>query len=131
MDVDGTVIVREAVAEDLPRLRWLHHQLYPEHEATDERVAAAAWANIAETPGRSVYVAEVAGAVVGGADVTMMANLAHRGEPYLLVENVVVDSAHRRRGVGAALLDAAAERGRAAGCYKLQLSTEDRDAFAF
>jgi GNAT superfamily N-acetyltransferase len=48
-----------------------------------------------------------------------------------LVENVVVDHAHRRQGVGAALLEAAAALGRSAGCYKLQLSADDVNAYAF
>jgi GNAT superfamily N-acetyltransferase len=42
-----------------------------------------------------------------------------------------VDHAHRRRGPGAALLDAAAALGRTAGCYELQLSADDSNAFAF
>jgi GNAT superfamily N-acetyltransferase len=33
--------------------------------------------------------------------------------------------------VGRALLDAARARGRAAGCYKVQLSADAPDAFAF
>jgi len=131
MDIDGAVIVREALLGDLPRLRLLHEQLYPEHGATDERIAAEAWGAIAATPGRSIYVAEVGGVVVGTVDLAVMANMAHRGEPYLLVENVVVDHAHRRHGVGAVLLEAVAALGRAAGCYKLQLSADDSNAFAF
>ena len=131
MDIDGTVTVRAAVLEDLRRIRLLHEQLYPEHGPTDEHVAAEAWRVIAATPGRSIYVGEVGGVVVGTVDETVMANLAHRGQPYLLVENVVVDHDHRRHGVGAALLGAAEAVGRAAGCYKLQLSADDSTAFAF
>jgi GNAT superfamily N-acetyltransferase len=131
MHIDGAVVVREAVIGDLPRIRVLHGQLYPEHELTDERTAANAWQVIATTPGRSIHVGEVGGLVVGTVDLTVTANMAHRGEPYLLVENVVVDRGHRWQGVGAALLEAAAAVGRAAGCYKLQLSAADADAFAF
>jgi GNAT superfamily N-acetyltransferase len=131
MDIDGAVSVREASKGDLPRLRSLHKQLYRELGATAEHVAAEAWGAIAATPGRTIYVADVGGVVVGTADLTVMANMAHRGEPYLLVENVVVDHAHRRHGVGAALLEAAAALGRAAGCYKLQLSADDFNAYAF
>ncbi len=61
----------------------------------------------------------------------MLANAARAGRPYLLVENVVVDRAHRRAGVGRALLDAARARGRAGGCYKVQLSAADPEASAF
>ncbi len=131
MHSDGAVVVRQAVSADLPRIRALHGQLYPEHGLTDERVAVDAWRLTAATPGRSIHVGEVGGVVVGTVDVTVMVNLTHRGDPWLLVENVVVDRRHRRRGVGAALLEAAAAVGRAAGCYKLQLSADDGDAFAF
>ncbi len=131
MHTDGDVVVRQAVIGDLARIRVLHGQLYPEHGLTDERLAADVWRVITATPGRFIHVAEVGGVVVGTVDVTVMANMAHRGQPYLLVENVVVDRGHRRQGVGAALLEAAAAVGRSAGCYKLQLSADDADAFAF
>lgn len=123
--------MRNALIGDLPRLRMLHQQLYPEYDITDERVAEANWRAIEETPGRSIYVAELGSLIVGTADIAVLANLAHRGEPYLLVENVVVDRAYRRQGIGGALLDAAYEHARSAGCYKLYLSAADPDAFAF
>lgn len=44
-----------------------------------------------------------------------------RGRSFMLVENVVVGQAHRRQGVGAALLAAASDLARSAGCYKAQL----------
>ncbi len=91
----------------------------------DEAVAAA-WAATLATPGRT----EVGGAVVGTADLTVLANAARAGRPYLLVENVVVDAGARRAGVGRALLAAARSHGEAAGCYELQLSADDRGAFA-
>jgi hypothetical protein len=61
-------------------------------------------------------VAEVGVVVVGTVDLTVMANMAHRGEPYLLVENVVVDHARRRDGLRAASLEVAAALGLAADC---------------
>jgi GNAT superfamily N-acetyltransferase len=48
-------------------------------------------------------------------------NLTHRGEPWAIVENVIVASAARRTGVGRALMARLIELARAAGCYKLQL----------
>lgn len=125
------VVVRAAQEADLPRLLQLYQQLYPEHEPADERVAAAVWAAITATPGRVVLVAELGSALIGTADLAVMANLAHWGESYLLVENVVVDRTHRRRGIGAALLAVAAEHGRATGCYKMQLSADEAEAFSF
>jgi GNAT superfamily N-acetyltransferase len=66
-------------------------------------------------------VAELEGAVVGTADLLVVPNLTHRGDPWAIVENVVVATAARRRGVGRALLSHAVELARRAGCYKLQL----------
>jgi GNAT superfamily N-acetyltransferase len=40
-----------------------------------------------------------------------------------VVEGVVVDAAYRRKGVGAALMRAAADAAREAGCYKLALTS--------
>ena len=78
-----------------------------------------------------MLLAEVGGVVVGTADLTVLANAARAGRPYLLVENVVVDAGARRAGVGRALLAAARSHGEAAGCYELQLSADDPAAFAF
>ena len=125
------VVVRTAGAGDLPALVRLYRQLYPELDLQVDAAVGAAWAATLATPGRSVLLAEVGGAVAGTADLTVLANAARAGRPYLLVENVVVDRAYRRAGVGRALLDAARTHGRAAGCYKVQLSADAPDAFAF
>ena len=125
------VVVRTAGAGDLPALVRLYRQLYPELDLQVDAAVGAAWAATLATPGRSVLLAEVGGAVAGTADLTVLADAARAGRPYLLVENVVVDRAYRRAGVGRALLDAARAHGRAAGCYKVQLSADDPDAFAF
>ncbi len=79
-----------------------------------------------------MLLAEVGGVVVGTADLTVLANAARAGRPYLLVENVVVvDAGARRAGVGRALLAAARAHGEAAGRYELQMSADDPAAFAF
>ncbi len=123
--------IREAVAADLPAVLGLYRELYEELDLQlDERVARA-WADTLTTPRRAVLLAETDGRPVGTVDVTVLANTARQGRPYLLVENVVVAASHRGRGIGRALLAEAASRARAAGCYKLQLAALDPGAFAF
>jgi len=125
-----TVTVRAAVADDLPAVHGLYRQLYAELDLPlDDRVRRQ-WADTMATPRRTVLVAEIDGVPVGTADVTLMANAA-RARPYLIVENVVVAEDRRGSGIGRALLDAARERARAAGCYKLQLSATEDPAYAF
>jgi GNAT superfamily N-acetyltransferase len=126
-----TVRVRDAVAGDLPVLIELYRQLYPELDVRRDERTEAAWARTLATPDRTVLLAERDGAAAGTADLTVLANVARAGRPYLLVENVVVAEQHRRAGVGRLLLDSAADHARRAGCYKLQLSADDDAAFAF
>ena len=109
----------------------LYQQLHPELDLRVDEAVAAAWAATLVTPGRTVLLAEVGGVVVGTADLTVLANAARAGRPYLLVENVVVDADARRAGVGRALLATARSHGEAAGCYRLQLCADDPVAFAF
>ncbi len=126
-----SLTVRAAVRQDLDAVLRLYGQLYPEVERPADVDDAAVWDAVLAMPGRTVLVAEIGQHVVGTVDVSVVPNLARRGEPVLLVENVVVDDGHRRAGVGRALLDAAEAVGRAAGCYKLQLSAADDEAFRF
>ncbi len=131
MHPPAAVTVRAAGHDDLPDAVRLYQQLHPELDLRVDEAVAAAWAATLATPGRTVLLAEVGGVVVGTADLTVLANAARAGRPYLLVENVVVDAGARRTGVGRALLAAARAHGEAAGCYKLQLSADDPAAFAF
>jgi GNAT superfamily N-acetyltransferase len=126
-----TPVVREAVAEDLPAVLPLYRELYEEFELRlDDRVRRA-WAETLSTTGRTVLLAEDDGVPVGTVDLTVLVNAARGGQPYLLVENVVVATSHRRRGIARTLFAEAERRGRAAGCYKLVVSAEDPEACAF
>lgn len=81
-------------------------------------------ASIRTQAGRHLLVAMVEGAVVGTADCSIVANLTHRGRPWSVVENVVVDDRCRRQGVGRRLMEEVVERCRAQGCYKIQLLSQ-------
>jgi hypothetical protein len=103
-----TVPVRGAVPGDLPALLRLYAQLYPELDVRQGVTTAAAWAATLAMPGRTVLVAEVDGAVTGTADLTVLADVAPAGRPYLLVDNVVALALRpptaRYRGAPAAAL---------------------------
>jgi GNAT superfamily N-acetyltransferase len=55
-------------------------------------------------------------------------NLTRHGKPFALIENVVTHGAWRRRGFGAALLKAAADRASWCGCYKVMLMTGSKES---
>lgn len=92
----------------------------------DRRAAADVFPRILGQPGRALLVADIEGVVAGTADVIVIANLSRAARPYALVESVVVAPDARRAGVGRALVSAAIEHARAAGCYKVQLLSNER-----
>jgi ribosomal protein S18 acetylase RimI-like enzyme len=117
------IAVRRATDRDLAALLSLLAQLHPRDPALDAATATPTWRAILAQPGRAILLAELDGDVVGSIDCMTMANLTRGARPYVLVENVVVDAAHRRRGVATRLLEEAVAIGRAAGACKVQLVT--------
>ncbi len=62
----------------------------------------------------------------GTLELLIVEGITRGGRPWAQVENVVVDTAHRRRGIGAALMEAALGIAREAGCAKVQLVSNER-----
>jgi ribosomal protein S18 acetylase RimI-like enzyme len=121
------VEVRPARIEDAAAL----HRLYGElaDGRTDARPAGmdrtrAILTDIVGQPARRLLVAEgEGGRLAGTVDVLVVVNLTYAGRPWAVVENVVVAEAHRRQGIGRALMQAAMGQARQAGCYKVQLTS--------
>lgn len=63
------------------------------------------------------------GAVVGSYALLVMHNLAHRGAPSAIAEDVVVAPHRQGQGIGRQMMAHAVQQARAAGCYKLALSS--------
>lgn len=83
----------------------------------------AALKEIEASPGSEVLVAEVDGAVAGVCQLITFRHLQERGGLCAEIESVHVDENLRSRGIGGALLDAAVERARNLGCYRVQLTS--------
>ena len=88
---------------------------------TDSEKAEGVFAGMLRQGGRTVLVAVSGAEVVGTADLLLVTNLTHAASPWAIVENVVVDSAVRRGGVGRALMAEVLDRATQAGCYMVQL----------
>ncbi len=120
----GSVVVRRASQSDLGGLLSLYEELAADKVTAapgDRASSESVLAEILADPRRELAVAEADGRLVGTADLLIVANLTHRGEPWAIVENVIVTSPARRLGVGRALIGHLIELARAAGCCKLQL----------
>ena len=94
-------------------------------DAGDVAVYAEALRSIEASPGSDVLVAEVDGAVVGVCQLIVFRHLQHRGGLCAEIESVPVCEALRSQGIGSALVSAAVARAREAGCYRVQLTSNN------
>jgi GNAT superfamily N-acetyltransferase len=116
--------VRRAARTDLDGLLARYEELAADKVTAAPGELAASEPLLGEIladPRRELAVAAVDGRLVGTADLLVVPNLTHRGEPWAIVENVIVTGAARRTGVGRALMGHLIEFARTAGCCKLQL----------
>lgn len=130
--------IRVATEDDLPRIVELLTQLSLDTPREDPGPPLpdayhAAFRKIEATPDQQVLVLEQEGRIVGSAMFLIVLNLSHKGRPYAVIENVVVDATERGAGHGEALLRYAIEEARRAGCYKLSLTSnkQRKDAHRF
>jgi ribosomal protein S18 acetylase RimI-like enzyme len=130
------VVVRKAVEEDIPRLLELYRQL--EITASDAEANKQmtpddyhkVFARIDSYPGMELVVAEEKGKIVGSLEIMIVPNLSHKGLPWALVENVIVDEILRRMGVGRQLMQYAINQAKTAGCYRISLSSNNSRTIA-
>lgn len=122
MSIDAPTI-RAACRADLPALLDLYQHLSPGDDTPTLALAEDVFERFLAYAGSVVLVAEVDGAVAASCTLVVVPNLTRGGRPYGLIENVVTHAAHRRRGLGQRLLDAASDAAWAADCYKVMLMT--------
>ncbi|MFD9237019.1 GNAT family N-acetyltransferase [[Kitasatospora] papulosa] len=122
------ITVRSANEADVPKLLALYAELNPDDAPLPQASAHAVWAAISKQNGREILVADAGGTLAGTADCIVIPNLTRGGRAILFVENVVVAGSFQRQGVGRQLMEAAAQLGESAGCYKVQLLAAD-DAY--
>jgi predicted N-acetyltransferase YhbS len=130
-----TLVIRPAEEGDLSQILDLLSQLpiEPTLARPETHGAKEVMSQILAVPGRTMMVAEDGDDIVGAVDLVTVPNLTHRGAPWAIIENLIVDQKRRRKGIGRALMDEAIKRARIAGCYKIQLlsNTARRDAHHF
>ena len=127
---EGDIEIREATEEDLPALLGLYGQLgLDDGQVLSVEKALRIFRRMASYPDYRVYLAVRDGRAVGTLALLIMDNLAHLGEPSAVLEDMVVATSERNRGVGGRLVRFAMETCRQKGCYKLSLtSNQHREA---
>jgi GNAT superfamily N-acetyltransferase len=74
-------------------------------------------------PHYKVYVSVLDRRIVGTFAILIMDNLAHLGAPSAIIEQVAVDPALQRSGIGKAMMTFALDLAKEHGCYKAMLSS--------
>lgn len=119
--------IRAANESDIQPLLELYRQLNP----TDPLLAAEDACGILKQftlyPGSAVLIGLKGEALVTTCALVVVPNLTRGGAPYALIENVVTNAQHRKRGYGRAILKAAIVAAWECGCYKTMLMTGSRD----
>jgi GNAT superfamily N-acetyltransferase len=113
--------IRKAVFRDIPRILELYEQLTEEKQNISQDTINQVFAEIEVMPRQAFLVAEKDGRVEGTLFLQIVPNFTHHAHPWAIIENMVVDSACRRQGIGRLLIEKAFALSREAGCYKVQL----------
>jgi len=119
-----SVSCREATKADLPAVLRLYAQ--PDFEGgkvLSQTEAERLFERIAQYPDYKIYVALLEGNVIGTFALLIMDNLGHNGAPSAIIEDIAVDPAWQRRGVGKKMIGYALQICGEKGCYKAALSS--------
>jgi GNAT superfamily N-acetyltransferase len=118
------IAIREAVEADLAEVLRLYKEAgidsgssFTPEEAREHIALLRGY------PYYKIFVAEVDGAIDGTYALIILDNLGKRGARAGVVEDVAVDPRRQGQGIGRALMEHALEQCRAAGCYKMTLSS--------
>ncbi len=122
-----SITIREASEADLEDILALYESIEenPQLVLSPEE-ARAMLAQFSRYPSYRLWVAcdtASRGAVVGSYALLVMHNLAHRGAPSAIAEDVVVAAGRQGQGIGRQMMAHAVQQARDAGCYKLALSS--------
>jgi len=117
------VQIRAATDADLASILALYVEVEDNGRVLSIEQARSILARMKSYPDYKVYVAMLGRSIVGTFALLIMDNLAHMGAPSGVVEDVVVRTDWRGKGVGKQMMRFAMDRCRERGCYKLALSS--------
>lgn len=119
--------IRRATLSDLERLLELLAELHGARPRPVSEDDCAVLDQILADDSRCIFLAQDGhGTVVGTVDVVAVSNLSRERRPWAIVENLVVEASHRRKGFGRLLMSSAINFAVDAGCYKVQLISNDK-----
>lgn len=124
------IIVRKAIAKDAALIQALYQELVnnPSISVSSERIG-----EVSQDRNTALFVGEIEGVVAGTVLVSLCLDVMFGGQPFAVIENIIVASAYRGAGIGLALMQEAESYCKAAQCSKIMLlsSAERTEAHRF
>jgi GNAT superfamily N-acetyltransferase len=120
-------MIREIKNDDLKGLLELYTHLHEKEVPEIGEKVLGIWDTIMNDPNHHIIVAEEDGRIVSSCVCLIIPNLTRGLKPHAFIENVVTDSAYRKRGLATACLNYAKEIAEREGCYKLLLATGSKE----
>lgn len=119
--------IRKADKNDLAGILRLYSQMHnievPEISEEIEKV----WERILDYKDQHVIVGTLNDKVIATCVIIIVPNLTHEQRPYALIENVVTDENHRKKGFASQILDYAKKIAIKEKCYKIMLLTSSKE----
>jgi GNAT superfamily N-acetyltransferase len=110
---------------ELFSLLELYRQLHPNDNPIDEATAKDVWANIKNQNIR-YFAAKENGNIIASCYICIIPNLTRAGKSIGFIENVIVDSNYRKRGIGKTIMEKAIKYAKEQNCYKVLLQSENK-----
>jgi GNAT superfamily N-acetyltransferase len=122
--------VRNAHAQDFENCVPLLQQLWPflklpgeKAEAKDAEAFKKIFSQLLNDPNAQVMIAEENGQILAFLDLTFRKTLFNRGWT-MIIEDLIVDEAHRRKGIGKRLIELCEDIAQEKGCRAIELSSD-------
>ncbi len=116
--MSGNPVVRAAQPTDAAALQSLYRQLVDDENV---HVAAAQIQLVSEDARTRLFVCEIDGNAEATVLVSLCTDVMYGDQPFAVVENLVVDKAHRGKGIGQALLRQVEQFCLSRNCSKMML----------
>ena len=119
--------IRKLATDEQEKLIALYRHLHDEDYPFPAEKRDKIWQKIILNPDFYCMGVFIEGQLVCSCCLILIDNLTRGGRPYGLIENVVTDSEHRRKGYGRMLLQHCLEKAWSEDCYKVMLMTSRLD----